>query len=58
MGSAGELPAAADLMLSNGGKPTWGKRKVPKPCKQVDEPVKIILKLGEAAWKQPFKTGR
>jgi hypothetical protein len=47
----------ADVMLENGVKPTWGARVVPRECKALDDGKKMILKLGEAAWNQPFKTG-
>lgn len=49
----------ADIMLDKGAKPTWGTRIVPDLCKPLDSPAqdKMILKLGEAAWNQPFKTG-
>jgi hypothetical protein len=47
----------ADVMLEKGAKPTWGTRVVPDLCKPMDDPNKIILQLGEAAWNQPFKTG-
>src|SRR5438067_8028836 len=47
----------ADVMLDKGVKPTWGERIVPDACKALDGPNKMILKLGEAAWNQPFKTG-
>jgi hypothetical protein len=47
----------ADVMLDKGVKPTWGERIVPDACKALDAPDKMIVKLGEAAWNQPFKTG-
>jgi len=53
----GNYRPLADVMLDKGAKPTWGTRVVPDRCKPMDGPGKIILKLGEAAWNQPFKTG-
>lgn len=47
----------ADIMLEKGAKPTWGTRIVPDACKPLDGPDKMIVKLGEAAWNQPFRTG-
>jgi hypothetical protein len=47
----------ADVMLADGSKPTWRTRDVPEHCQKLDAPGRIILRLGEAAWNQPFKTG-
>lgn len=47
----------ADVMLGDGSKPVWGKRDVPDECKPMDGPGKIIFRLGEEAFNQPFKTG-
>ena len=53
----GNYRQLADVMLDKGAKPAWGTRIVPDACKPLDGPNKMILKLGEAAWNQPFKTG-
>jgi hypothetical protein len=48
----------ADVMLEDGGKPVWGGDPiVPKECQSLNPRGKMILKLGEAAWNQPFRTG-
>ncbi|WP_354179953.1 hypothetical protein [Bradyrhizobium sp. LA6.1] len=47
----------ADVMLGDGSKPVWGKRDVPDECKPMDGAGKIIFRLGEEAFNQPFKTG-
>lgn len=47
----------AEVMLGDGSKPVWGKRDVPDECKPMDRPGKIIFRLGEEAFNQPFKTG-
>ena len=49
----------ADVMMDGGVKPTWGARILPDLCKPFDnkDKTKMIIKLGEAAWNQPFKTG-
>jgi hypothetical protein len=47
----------ADVMLSNGDKPVWGTRVVPEACKGLDGPGKVIFRMGEDAFDQPFRTG-
>jgi hypothetical protein len=47
----------ADVMLPKGSKPTWGTRIVPPQCRRLDGPNKIVFKLGEEAFNQPFKSG-
>jgi hypothetical protein len=47
----------ADVMLSDGARPEWGKRIVPESCKALDGPGKIVFQLGEEAFNQPFKSG-
>lgn len=46
-----------DVMLANGTRPEWGTRLVPDLCKPLDGPGKLIVRLGEEAWDQPFRTG-
>ncbi len=47
----------ADVMLPKGRRPTWGTRIVPPQCRRLDGPNKIVFKLGEEAFNQPFKSG-
>jgi hypothetical protein len=47
----------ADVMLKDGAKPQWGTRLVPEECKKLDGPGKIVFRLGEEAFNQPFRSG-
>jgi hypothetical protein len=47
----------ADVMLKDGEKPVWGTRIVPAECKPLDGPGKIVFRMGEEAFNQPFKSG-
>ena len=48
----------ADVMLPKGSKPpTWGTRIVPPQCRRLNRPNKIVIKLGEETFNQPFKSG-
>jgi hypothetical protein len=47
----------ADVMLSKGDKPEWGTRIVPEQCQKIDGPGKVVFKIGEEAFNQPFKSG-
>jgi hypothetical protein len=55
--SIGNYRQLADVMLENGAKPVWNTRIVPRECKALDDGSKMIVKLGEASWNQPFRTG-